>query len=128
MRCSRSTACRALLALLLAGSQIAAGQEPKRLSQWLLEQPAGANAYPLGLSWRVPSEEAAQRLLQYELQKDLAAQPRLRNLEQWIRSLPITGRVSLQSGDPRWLAVHRSRDPLLAPGQTIVLARRPRTV
>lgn len=124
----RSTARFALLALLLAGSQLAAAQSAKRLSGWLLEQPAGANSYPLGLSWRVPAEEPAQQLLRYELLQDLAAQPSLRNLEEWVRSLPITGRVRVASGDPRWLATHRSRDPLLTPGQTAITSARPRTV
>src|SRR5258708_26301369 len=99
MRCRRSTARQALLALLLAGSQIAAAQEANRLSRWLLEQPAGTNSYPLGLSWRVPAEEPAQQLLRYELLEDLAAQPSLRNLQEWARTLPITGRVRVASGD-----------------------------
>src|SRR5258708_1544592 len=103
MRCRRSTARNALFALLLAGSHIAAAQESKRLSKWLLEQPAGTNTYPLGLSWRVPSEEPAQELLRYELLQDLAAQPSLRKLGEWVRTLPITGRVRLASGDARWL-------------------------
>src|SRR5579859_1243193 len=128
MRCRRSTARHALLALLLAGSPIAAAQQAKRLSGWLLEQPAGANPYPLGLSWRVPGEEPAQQLLRYELLEDLAAQPSLRSLHEWVRTLPITGRVRVASGDPRWLITHRSRDPLLMPGQTVLTSARPRTV
>src|SRR4051794_7030518 len=113
MQCCRSTARHALLAVLLAGSQIAAAQQAKRLSGWLLEQPAGANSYPLGLSWRVPSEEAAQQLLRYELLRDLEGQPSLRSLQEWIRSLPVTGRVPVASADPRWLITHPSRDPAL---------------
>src|SRR5256885_16012964 len=124
----RSTARSALLALLLAGSQIAAGEEANRLSKWLLDQPAGANSYPLGLSWRVPSEEPAQQLLRYELLQDLAAQPSLHNLEEWVRTLPITGRVRVASADPRWLITHRRRDPVLMPGQTVIPSARPRTV
>src|SRR3954464_761730 len=128
MYCGRSTARCALLALLLAGPQIAVAQQPKRLSGWLLEQPADANSYPLGLSWRVPGEEAAQQLLQYELLQDIAAQPSLQDLQRWIRSLPITGRVRVASGDARWLLTHKSRDPVLMPGQTVILSGRPRAV
>ena len=32
---------------------------PKRLSDWMLEQSADPDAYPLGLSWRVPGEVPA---------------------------------------------------------------------
>src|SRR5947209_4468432 len=124
----RSKARNALLALLLAGSQVAVAQETNRLSKRLLEQPPAADSYPLGLSWRVPAEEPAQQLLRYELLQDLARQPSLGNLQEWIRTLPITGRVRLASGDPRWLSTHRSRDPVLMPGQTVVPSARPRTV
>src|SRR4051812_8451753 len=106
MQCGRSTARHALLAVLLAASQIAAAQQAKRLSGWLLEQPPDTNSYPLGLSWRVPSEEPAQQLLRYELLEELAAKPSLRSLREWVRSLPITGRVRVASGDPRWLLTH----------------------
>src|SRR5947209_5722091 len=119
MRYRRSTARYALLALLLAGAQIAVAQEAKRLSEWLLEHPAASNAYPLGLSWRAPGEEPGQQLLRYELLEDLAARPSLSNLQEWVRTLPITGRVRVASGDPRWLVTHRSRDPVLMPGQTV---------
>src|SRR5260221_7774886 len=128
MRRGRSTARHALLALLLAGSHVVQAQQPKRLSGWLLDQPAGTNSYPLGLSWRVPSEEPSQQLLRYELLEDLATQPSLRNLAEWIRTLPTTGRVPVASADPRWLLTHRSRDPVLAPGETVVPSERLRTV
>src|SRR5690348_18271708 len=112
MQRSRGMAHYALLALLLTAS-LAFAQEPKRLSKWLLERPTDANSYPLGLSWRVPGEEAAQQLLRYELLQDLAAQPPLRGLREWVGSLPITGRVRVNSADPYWLFTHRSRDPVL---------------
>ena len=65
---AHSAARRALLAFLLAATSAQAQQPPKRLSNWLLEQPATPNAYPLGLSWRVPSEEASQLLVQKALE------------------------------------------------------------
>src|SRR5438045_1562190 len=112
MQRGRSIARHALLALLFTAS-LASAQEPKRLSKWLLEHPTDANSYPLGLSWRVRSEEAAQQLLRYEVLQDLAAHPPLSGLREWVGSLPITGRVRVNSADPYWLLTHRSRDPVL---------------
>ena len=64
----RSVARSALLSFLVVASCATRAQEkPKRLSNWLLEQPAAPNTYPLGLSWRVPSEEAPQHLLREHL-------------------------------------------------------------
>src|SRR6476661_11168858 len=105
MQRGRSMARQALLALLFTAS-LASAQQPKRLSKWLLEHPTEANSYPPGLSWRVPSEEAAQQLLRYELLQDLAGQPSLRGVREWVGSLPITGRVRLDSADPYWLLTH----------------------
>src|SRR5258706_5505367 len=101
MQRGRSRAQHALLALLLAGSHVVQAQQPKRLSGWLLEQPAETSSYPLGLSWRVPAEEPAQQLLRYELLEELAKQVALSNLQEWVRTLPITGRVRVASGDTR---------------------------
>ncbi len=81
----RNSAARgALLAVLVAASSVHAQQQPQRLSNWLLEQPALPDAYPLGLSWRVPSEEAPQHLLRHEVLELLAAEPRLNGLRQWV--------------------------------------------
>src|SRR5437899_12896546 len=106
----RSVASAALLSFLVAASCATQAQEkPKRLSNWLLEQPATGNPYPTGLSWRVPGEEPSQQLLRHELLENLAAAPSLRALQDWIRSLPVTGRVPVVSSDARWLLVHPSR-------------------
>src|SRR5438067_3919050 len=118
----------ALLAFLLAATWAQAQQPPKRLSNWLLEQPATPDAYPLGLSWRVPSEEASQHLLRHEVLELLSADPRLRGLHEWIRNLPVTGRVPVANADAPWLVVRPNRDPILMPGHTVVLPRRPRSV
>src|SRR5258706_2118419 len=120
MQRGRRAAQWALLALVLGWPHIAVGQQAKRLSGWLSEEPTGANSYPLGFSWRVPSEEPAQQLLRYELLEDLRAQPSLSRLQEWIRTLPITGRVRVASGDPSWLITHRSRDPILMPGPKVI--------
>src|SRR5439155_18288335 len=125
----RSVARSALLSLLVVASCATQAQEkPKRLSNWLLEQPPTANPYPTGLSWRVAGEEAAQQLLRHELLDNLSAVPSLRALEDWVRALPVTGRVPVVNGDARWLVVHPNRDPVLAPGHTVVLPQRPKTI
>src|SRR5258708_21118620 len=125
---AHSAARCALLAFLALASWAQAQQPPQRLSNWLLEQPAAADAYPLGLSWRVPSEEASQHLLRHELLQVLATEPRLSGLERWIRTLPVTGRVPVANADAPWLVVRPNRDPLLMPRHTDVLHRRPSTV
>src|SRR6266496_3939525 len=120
----RSAARGALPSFLILASALAAAQE-RRLSRSLLEAPA---PYAPGVSWRVPGEEAAQQLLRHELLSDLAAQPSLRGLHDWIGTLPVTGRVPVASADPRWLLAHPRRDPLLEAGHTVVLPPRPRSV
>src|SRR3989442_1506161 len=125
----RSVASSALLSFLVVASCATQAQEkPKRLSNWLLEQPPTANPYPTGLSWRVPGEEASQQLLRHELLENLSAVPSLRALEDWVRTLPVTGRVPVVNSDARWLIVHPNRDPVLASGHTAVLPQRPQTV
>src|SRR5229473_2219546 len=107
----------ALLSFLVVASCATQAQEkPKRLSNWLLEQPPTANQYPTGLSWRVPGEEPSQQLLRHELLENLAALPSMRGLQDWIRSVPVTGRVPVVNSDARWLIVHPNRDPILAAG------------
>src|SRR5438477_13072615 len=98
MQWRRCAAHCALFALLVAASNFSAAQSPpKRLSQYLLDNPPTAGAYLPGLSWRVPSEEAAQELLQHELLADLETVPALRDLRHWVRTLQITGRVPLRA-------------------------------
>lgn len=120
-----------LVAVALLGTTDAIALEPKRLSEWLLEQTQPADPYPLGLSWRVPEEEAAQSLLKRELLDDAlrGADPAdVKRLKDWLRALPVTGRVPVTLADPRWLEVHPERDPLLLPHHTVVLPFRPATV
>ena len=63
----------ALIGLLVLTPSLAYGQiAPKRLSDWLLEQPASPDAYPLGLSWRVPGEVVTQGQLRLDLLKSLS--------------------------------------------------------
>ena len=108
----------------------------KRLSDWLLDQPPSPENYPLGLSWRVPSERVSQSELRHDILKYLSGRdPEVREssetverLRKWVSSLPVTGRVPVALADARWLQANPSRDPVLHPGESIVLPGRPRTV
>ncbi|MDB5901882.1 MAG: putative protein of unknown function rane lipoprotein [Betaproteobacteria bacterium] len=107
-----------------------------RLSDWLLQQKAQPDDYPLGLSWRVPEEVPAHTALKLELVAALAgADPGVtadagakKRLKEWLQDLPATGRVPVASADARWLQVNPARDPVLAPGHSLVMPRRPTTV
>src|SRR5260221_7769205 len=124
----RNSAARCpLLAVLVAASSVQAQQQPQPLSNWLLQQPAAPDAYPLRLSRRVPSEEAPQHLLRHEVLELLTAEPRLNRLRQWVSTLPVTGRVPMANADAPWLGVRPNGDPVLMPAHPVVLPRRPRS-
>ena len=125
------------LALLFFVSTSLFGQlAPKRLSQWLLEQPYSANSYELGLSWRVPEETVPQTARFLELMGDLSNadakvkvdRADLEHLRNWIRTLPVTGRMTVAVADARWLQANPARDPVLRPGHSVILPARPSTV
>ena len=109
---------------------------PKRLSDWLLEQAIDPNAYPLGLSWRVPGEVPAQGDLKLDLLRSLSGTDHqgkadaevLSRLRDWVRTLPVTGRVPVAVADARWLQANPMRDPMLQLGHSVVLPKRPRSV
>src|SRR6266850_2544188 len=125
---SRRTPCLGLAFLALVTAGVSAQEKPGRLSNRLLEQPPARDSYPAGLSWRVQGEQPSQQILRDELLQSLDATPSLRALSDWIRTLPVTGRVPVANSDARWLIVHPNRDPVLGPGHTIVVPQRPRTV
>ncbi len=124
------------LSLALASPSLDAQVAAKRLSEWLLEQPFSAEAYPLGLSWRVPDEVPSQNALRLDLLKslsgldrDVSADPEaVVRLRDWLRTLPVTGRVPVAVADARWLQANPARDPVLLPGHSVDLPQRPRTV
>ena len=125
-------AARALLVILLFLSGTSFGQAPTlRLSDWLLAQPKDSDAFPLGLSLRVPEETIAQVQLRMRLLRSLsqsddsAASARL---GEWIASLPVTGRVAIAVADPRWLQGNPARDHIVRPEDTVILPRRPSIV
>ncbi len=104
---------------------------PKRLSDWLLEHPQALSDYPLGVSWRVQGEVAAQDLLKTALLKNLSALDSQgggkHGLYDWVAGLPVTGRVPLAMADARWLQANPLRDPVLQSDQSVILPRRPST-
>lgn len=109
---------------------------PKRLSDWLLEQPPDPHNYPLGLSWQVPGEVASQQKLRADLLLSLSGNERkvradpqaLQRLHGWITTLPLTGRAPVALADARWLQANPRRDPVLKADHRVVLPVRPHTV
>jgi membrane-associated phospholipid phosphatase len=124
------------VALAFVSPLLHAQTPPKRLSDWLLEQEISPNAYPLGLSWQVPAEVAAQNTLRLQISKSLSgldsevkAKPEaMGRLRDWLNTLPVTGRVPVAMPDASWLQVNPARDPILRPGHSVVLPQRPSTV
>ena len=105
----------------------------ERLSDWLLRQPSSYEAFPSGLFWQVPKEQVQQSftqnqlLLQIQLAKGVTSEHR-HSLAQVVRSLPVTGRVSIPIADARWLQAHPKADPFIGPGDRLALPKRPRSV
>ena len=136
-RRSRSRAAWVLLATLIAASPpLFAQAVANRLSDWLLEQPSSPDAYPLGLSWRVPEEIVPQSAQLLELLRNLSGTDReisadpqaMARLRNWLRTLPVTGRVSVPIADARWLQANPARDPILQSGHTVTMPRRPKSI
>lgn len=119
-------------AFALPSSQLHA----KRLSDWLLEQPPSPENYPLGLSWLVPSERVSQSELRHDILEHLSGRDTevrqssetVERFRKWISSLPVTGRVPVAVADARWLQANPSRDPVIRPGDALILPLRPKTV
>ena len=130
----RGDAVAILVALALVSPSLYGQGVPRRLSDWLLEQPVSSTDYPLGLSWRVPGEIPAQHALRLDLLKslsapDVGADPTAKmRLHEWLAALPATGRVPVAVADARWLQANPNRDPILLAGHSVVLPRQPTTV
>ncbi|MDO9405008.1 MAG: YjbH domain-containing protein [Polaromonas sp.] len=116
-----------------AGAPAFAGQ---RLSDWLLQQRLAEDAYLTGLSWRAASEQPTQAALKSALRVHLlgseetfrASPEARRRLSDWIKTLPVTGRVPVAVSDPRYLQAKPALDPVLEAGHSVVVPRRPTTV
>lgn len=110
--------------------------QAKRLSDWLLAKPRDPHDYPLGLVWEVPSEKPYQNEIRYDILKSLSgrdpdtkADPAaLSRMRKWVESMPVTGRVPVASADPAWLEANPDRDPVISPGDRVLLPGRPETV
>lgn len=101
----------------------------------MLRQPPDPQAYPLGLSWRVPAQRQSQaELKQYLLaqltaSEEIKADPLARQrLSSWLKTAPVTGRVPIAIADARWLQAHPDQSPVLDYDHSAVLPRRPTTV
>ena len=103
-----------------------------RLSEWLLQSqkkntqlPAGKEIkpYPLGTSWYASAEIQAQTEQKNSLLQMLDSLPAPSDepsfdksraaLRSLIHQMPVTGRVSLPSSDPRYLEVQPKLNPIL---------------
>ena len=94
----------------------------ERLSDWLLRQPSRVQADALALSWRAASEVPAQVSRKQQLVEALQkANP---DLAAFANGLPATGRMVLPLADARWLQANPGQDPVLQPGDSVVLSKR----
>ncbi len=113
--------------ILLLSILLSSPLQAKRLSDWLIDHKISRDDYPLGLSWQVPAEKIAQNDLKYDLLRQLSLMKKAR-LGKWVASLPVTGRVPVKNADAHWLRVNPSLDPVIHPGDRVVMPRRPATV
>lgn len=105
----------------------------ERLSDWLLRQQLHAFAYPHGLIWQVPSARLAQtqikrRLLEKLNYSENVSSSAKDNLESFIQSLPVTGRVHVVNTDARWLQAHPKEDPVLHSDHQVLIPSRPSSI
>jgi hypothetical protein len=118
-----------LLGLILLGSAVAAPgapaqriEAPQRLSAWLARQASGWHQeFPTGLIWQVPTEREPQRQAQERLVAALQEQA----LARVVAAMPVTGRVRTSGSPGDWLEVMPRLDPLLLPGDRVLLPDRP---
>ena len=106
----------------------------ERLSDWLLRN-AGPNADTTALQWQVQAEQTPQAQLRQAVLVALENNTSIRlnsdtrnRLADWLRTLPLTGRLTVAIGDPRWLQAAPRQDPILQDGQSVVLPARPTAV
>jgi len=116
----------------------ALGPEPapgERLSAWALRV-HGPLADTTALHWHAQSERQPQHLLREAVlaglesarqRGDLSAQAH-ETLSAWLLALPVTGRLTLATHDPRALQVMPESDPQAGPGHSFVHFARPTQV
>lgn len=113
-------------------SAIRAGE---RLSDWLLRNPPTEGDDPAALAWHVPGSRQPQADLKHALlaqlwsARDLQADDDARQrIADWLRQLPVTGRVPLAIVDARWLQANPHKDPILASGQALLMPAQTRII
>jgi len=102
-----------------------------RLSDWILRQGLEPSPYYTGLLWGTIDERPKQAELQRDLIAKLGQHERVAirtRLVHLLESLPVTGRVPLARPDARWLQANPQYDPMLKPGDLLVLPNRPVSV
>jgi membrane-associated phospholipid phosphatase len=130
-------ACLAILSPSAAAQPVvaAAAVVPgERVSDWLLRN-AGPDADVTALHWQVQAERLSQGRLRDSVLTRLRDDPAIQlsaqaraHLDDWLRRLPLTGRLTLAIGDARWLQSAPAQDPVLGPGHSVLLLARPRAV
>ena len=106
----------------------------ERLSDWVLRH-ASAGTDTSALHWRVPAQQGPQAKLRQAVLDDLNSNDALQlspaqrtQLAEWLRALPLTGRVLLAKSDARWLQGSPAQDPVLSDLDQVVLYPRPSQV
>ena len=136
----------ALLMVLLwpaVKAQTSASQTPVagpasalRLSDWLEGKAQQTDAYPLGLIWATPEEKARQIKAHQALVAQLEAlyvqrqisEIEFSGLQKALQAMPATGRVRVASASGKWLAANPKRDPIILPGDSVMLPDRINTL
>lgn len=93
----------------------------ERLSSWLQRNAAPDSDFT-AFQWRAKTEQGPQMHLRSAVTESLGAQ---HALAQWLRRLPLTGRLPLAHADARWLLLSPKDDPVLAADQSLLLLPRP---
>lgn len=107
--------------------------QTQRLSQWLAERQVAwqsdAND-PLAVVWITPEERQRQQTAVDALAQTLNERAthrgdtvavHVQTLVRILSRMPVTGRMPIAAADPRWLEVNSQRNPLLRPGDEVIL-------
>ena len=106
--------------------------EGERLSDALVRHGALRASLSLGVQWRIPEAVLPQAELKSRLLVALLESPELRadgavrrRMADWLEHMPVTGRVVLQTRDPRHLQGQPAKDPVLRHGHSVVFTPMP---
>lgn len=105
----------------------------ERLSDWLVRHRLHLRPDSMGLIWQVPNERHSQSVLQQDLLAEISRSKALGTAAktqwiEWVRALPVTGRVNLPATDARWMQAHPSQDPVLSTDHRLILPLKETTV